>query len=272
MSRAQRIVGSAVLYANAFIVTTLLHELAHAVAAIACGRSALLFNNRVTHPGEDDGAVSVAAQVVGSGAGPVFSLMQGIVVLLLLRARARSSTTTNTSATLQLFFVWLAFHGLTNFAGYLFSAPFAPGADIGNIVRALGLPTLATLPLSVVGFALLRQSGLQIAPHFLGLLPDDVDGAQVDARRRFLIDTAILAWPVGVLLVLPSAFPVPHWLSIAYVIVAGAATTFTTEYSRKLTTPPSRTAAIGKVSIVGVVVLVALWAVCFWLTAGVALG
>lgn len=266
MKRSRRIFASAVLYANAFIATTVLHELAHAIAAIACGRSAVLYNNRVEHPREVDAAVSTAAHVIGSAAGPFFSLLQGILVLLWLRARRPRS------GTVQLFLIWFSFHGFMNFAGYLFSTPFAPTADMGNIARHLGLPVMATIAMSIAGFYALRSAAFLLAPHFLGLLPSDADEKRPEERKRFLVDTAVLAWLTGIALVLPSAFPIPHWLSIFYVVIAGASTTFTTEYSRKLTTAPTRTVAAPDVSVPAMIVLAGLLALCaIVLTRGIAL-
>lgn len=229
--RPRDLVSLAVLYALAFLVTALLHELAHAVAGLLVGCHPVLHATSVEYVPAD---ATTAQRLATAAAGPLFSLAQGLALLpVVRRVRFRSAAVT-------LFVSWLCFHGLTNFAGYLFSTPFAPGADLGTIARLLKLPLPAHFALCGLGFVGLRASGSVLVGPLLRRAPDEVSTAEVPERNRYLVRAAVFPWLLGVLFALPSAFPIPHWLVAFYTVVAGAASTFVTEFSRKLGAPPER--------------------------------
>ncbi len=224
MSRAVRkklVITSAMAYAGAFLITTILHELAHFVVALLWDRAPTLFHNAV-HSSSD---ASTVAKVTGSLAGPLFSLVQGLAFVLLERRLRRADPV------LRLMLVWLAFHGLMNATGYLFTTAFVPDADMGSAARALGIPTLGLIVCSGLGFWSIRLGARLIYPGFVALLPVDAR-SQVLARNRGLIQLSLFAWPLGVLLVLPSSLPVPHWISLFYVVIAGVGAVWFTDFSK----------------------------------------
>ncbi len=51
-------------------------------------------------------------------------------------------------------------------------------------------------------------------------------------RNRALVRLALVPWPLGVLLVLPASLPVPHWLSLLYVLIAGIGAVWFTDFSK----------------------------------------
>ncbi|MCA9644867.1 MAG: hypothetical protein H6718_24190 [Polyangiaceae bacterium] len=217
----KRIAVSGVSYAASFLVTTVLHELAHYVVALGWGRDPTLFHNSVQSALE----VSNTARVTTSLAGPIFSLLQG-VLLLPLERRLRKA-----SPELRLFVVWLAFHGLMNATGYLFTTAFVPDADMGSAARRLEIPFWGMLAMSGLGFWSIRVAAHWIYPGFVALLPSNAR-TDVSARNRGLVGLALFAWPIGVLLVLPASLPVPHWLSLMYVLIAGVGSVWFTDFSK----------------------------------------
>lgn len=135
------IVTSAVAYAATFLSTTVLHEGAHFVVAQDLGRFPVLYYSSVVSQES-----SSAAAVATSLAGPIASALIGVLFVAAER-RAREG-----DPQLRLFLAWMGFHGLMNATGYLFTAIFAPGADVGSALRRLGLPTAGLVAASALGF------------------------------------------------------------------------------------------------------------------------
>jgi hypothetical protein len=265
LSSYRSVFAAAALYALAFVVTTLLHEEAHALAGLAIGRHPVLHHNWVDYVPPD---ATPLQKLVSASAGPLFSLLQGLLLIPLVQRTAKARAET------QLFLMWLCFHGLTNFGGYLFSTPFAPTADLGTIARILGLGSLAQIGLCGLGFLALRASAKVLLVPLLERAPEGIDLADVAVRNRYLVQAAVWPWLFGVILALPFAFPVPHWLSLFYVCIAGAATTFVTEFSKKLSHPPARTGPfLAQIPVGALAALIVLLLVnVFVLVPGVAFG
>ncbi len=215
------ILTSAVLYAVAFLLTTILHESAHFVVAGALGRHPILFHSSVA---SDE--IGTSATVLTKLAGPLFSAVQG-VILLAVERRIR-----HFPPHFRLLIAWLAFHGWMNATGYLFSAAFAPVGDIGSILRLLELPWWVSLAVSGIGFWTIRASVGLLYPSFAALLPVETRN-DTATRNRALIRLAVLAWPIGVVLVLPSSWPFPAWISAFYVVIAGIGAVWFTEFSKR---------------------------------------
>ncbi len=201
-----RVFESAGWYAVGFFLTQLLHETAHATAGLVLGRGPTLHTGFVEYSAEG----SVAARLACSAAGPVFSLVQGLVLVPVVRRGP-------TRPTLRLFLTWLCFHGLVNFIGYLFTTAFAPGADLGAIAGLLGLGLPARLALTGLGYLGLRGLVRPLAPAFVGL------GSAVpnaEAARAAARTIGVLAGAVATPALILAALPVPHWLSLLYVACA----------------------------------------------------
>jgi hypothetical protein len=195
---------SAATYAVAFFLTTLLHELAHALVGASYGRAPVLFTTFVRC--EHD--VSTTAQVATALAGPVFSLVQGLALgALVLRV--------GLPARWRLFLLWMGYHGLVNFVGYVFSTAFAPGGDLNRAATMLGVPFVGQLVMTGLGYAGLRWLVRPLAPVFLALRPDAALPARPWSQDIGLF-AGLLATPALILALLP---PV-HWLAFVYVVTA----------------------------------------------------
>lgn len=204
MRQPARTWESAAIYAVAFFLTTLLHELAHALVGASYGCAPVLFTTSVRC--ERD--VSTTAQIVTALAGPLFSLAQGLaLVALVLRG--------GMGARIQLFLIWMGYHGLVNFVGYVFSTSFAPGGDLNRAATLLGVPFVGQLAMTGLGYAGLRWLVRPLAPVFLALRPDPALPARPWSQDLGLF-AGLLATPVLVLALLPPA----HWLALVYVITA----------------------------------------------------
>ena len=131
-------INSTIGYVLAASVDVVLHEGAHAVAGLAQGHPVLLRSfsaEALTAQSHQQAAVMTAA-------GPVFSLIFGVLILLLCRNVGDGFG--------RLFFLWLGCISVQNFVGYLVITPFGAG-DSGNFIAELGLGTPVALLFCVIG-------------------------------------------------------------------------------------------------------------------------
>lgn len=152
--------NAAVAMVGATLVTILLHELAHAVAAVAQGSAVRLFPFASLPVRE----LPPGGQLIELLAGPAFSLLLGLVLLAVLKPGPRPGLG-------YLWLTWLGFTSAMEGIGYLLLTPFGIG-DTGMAAAVAGLgPALnwAAAVLSVGGMLLLARSyGRRIArlvPH-----------------------------------------------------------------------------------------------------------
>ena len=139
-----------VWFPTAYTIVIIAHEGAHAVSAVALGFPSTLFNFWVDYEFTD---ATVVQQAIVGGAGPVASLVLGVVAAIGYRVVLRPA------ASIPL--LLLAAHGVSNFFGNLMSAAFV--GDFSNAARALGVP----MPLRY-GMALLGVIGVGVTLFMAG--------------------------------------------------------------------------------------------------------
>lgn len=141
----------------ASVVNSLLHESAHAVAALAYGLTPTLssFSVDVAEP------TTPHQEVVIALAGPLFSLVMGLTLMVVARRWG--------SGFGRLFWLWLAFLGVMNFVGYCFIAPFARGGDTGQALALLQAPGWVFVLVAAFGVAgqfwLARRFAVEVARY-----------------------------------------------------------------------------------------------------------
>ena len=140
MTPASWILRPIVWFAAASMVTTTLHELAHAVVAYALGVRSTLYNYSVDLDLTQAQADSSAPAIIGV-AGPLFCLGLGTSAWVAYR-RMRGS-----AAGLPL--LYFSVFGIGTFFGNLLSTPFV--GDFSAIAIALQLPMLVRLALGLAG-------------------------------------------------------------------------------------------------------------------------
>ena len=152
---------------------------------------------------------SPEAQMWTALAGPFFSLVSGALLFFVARIGALSPRA-------RLMTLWLAYHGLVNFVGYVFTSWFAPTADMGRATRIAGATTPLLIALTVLGYAgirfIARPFGRGVAQLASSPLLDD--RAARDWSKESMLYAGLLATPFLAL----AALPVPHWLSLMYVL------------------------------------------------------
>jgi hypothetical protein len=166
-------------YVIAAIVNSLLHESAHAVAALALGLTPTIspFSAEVAEQPTDSQQIIVAA------AGPVFSLVMGLVLMVVARRWGRG--------VVRLFWMWLPFMGVMNFVGYCFIAPFAQAGDTGQVLALLKVPGPVFFVVAAVGiggqFLLARRFAVEVKRY-----ATDKSAERLLAYFPWLIGTPIL--------------------------------------------------------------------------------
>jgi hypothetical protein len=199
---------SAFLFAIAFFVTVLLHETAHAVVGHVVGRGPILFTGHVDCVLDK----SVGDRVATAAAGPLFSGVSGVVFFLVARAGLRAMPR------LRLFTAWLGYHGLVNVVGYVFSAWFAADADVGRIVRLVGVPTAGQIAMMVVALAALRAIARPFGTVFAALTP--VPLTDEKAAKAWALEIGVLAGFLALPPLVLAVLPAPHWLSLVYCLLS----------------------------------------------------
>ena len=121
-------IHSVLIFVSAFVSNTLIHEGAHAVVAKVAGLHPVLHHNYVSTP--DKESASTLVKILIPAAGPLMSLLQGIIFLIVLRR-------TDQKSLLTLFYLWLSVMGFINFVGYLMLTPVVPYGDTGRVFAQL---------------------------------------------------------------------------------------------------------------------------------------
>lgn len=171
--------SSTLAFVLAATVSNTLHEAAHALAGRVQGLAPTLTPFSVEYapePTDHQALVTLAA-------GPVFSLVLGLVLMLVARSWGRG--------TVRLFFLWLSFIGVMNFMGYLFIAPFAAVGDTGQILKLLHAPVWVYVLVGLIGVA----GQLWLANRFAGQVKryaPSIDQERQIAFRSWLLGTAIV--------------------------------------------------------------------------------
>src|SRR5690349_18347856 len=120
--------NSTVAFVVAQMVVIVLHESAHAVTGLLQGYRAIQFAGEVRFTPEE----ATGALVVTALAGPVFSLVTGLVAMMFRPFRGRGFA--------ELLWAWLAFLSAQEGFGYLTIAPLMADGDTGAALDALHAP------------------------------------------------------------------------------------------------------------------------------------
>ena len=204
------ILYSTVMFVLAFTITTILHELAHALTGLLLGSQPVWYDTFVEHRGLTDGGEALTA-----AAGPLFSLMQGIILFAVFN-RMHSAP-----RLAQLFVLWMALHGLVNFFGYLINAPFAPHGDIGQVAAYLQFSRPATLGLMAIGIAANWAIGILATRPLLQLAPFPALIANPEARTHYVVHAAVFPWILGAAVIILIRYPPRFWVTLIYPAVSG---------------------------------------------------
>lgn len=249
---------SLLAFVTAFIISTLVHEGAHAIMARALGLHPVLHHNYVQTPDNVGGA----ARLWVPAAGPLASLILGIACLVWVPLRS-----TYSAATLTV--LWLGIQGTIAFFGYLMMGPLFPYGDTGKVWAVLGVPPALQWVVAIIGVtilvAVIRSTSDGFARHV-------IRGSRGLPRGR--VANALIAGPIvaGAVVTTLLSLPAPTFLSLLYPMTSGFVAFAAYGRFRRTRAPlPQGIPDSGGVPVGQAVVLVALIGVSLALIGGVRL-
>ncbi|MGY3090125.1 hypothetical protein ACVWYF_003173 [Hymenobacter sp. UYAg731] len=200
-------IAAALHYTAAFLLTTLVHELGHALVSKHLGGQPMLYNTHVENLAQH---LPASTEVAIALAGPLLSLVQGIGFL----SWAWSQRGAGDSALWRLY---LGLFGLINFMGYLLIGPMVPYGDIGQVEANWQLPIWAT-----VGVAVVAGFGVQwVVGRTASLFLDFGLGSLARPLRGQLMQGLVaVPWLLGSILITALSWPWPTPISLIYPIMS----------------------------------------------------
>lgn len=191
-------IDSILLLLSATLIATLLHEGAHYITALSFGLKAEMHHNYVLVENYD----TLRQQILVAAAGPLFSLIIGLISLL-IAALIRPWTLT------KLFFNWLGIIGFLGFFGYMMIAPVVHTGDTGFVLQAWGIPESLQILMALLSIAIFILFLYKMAPQFAAYKSAGIFDKRQTANQLFKFPIYVLV-VCGTLLNLPA----PHWESL----------------------------------------------------------
>jgi hypothetical protein len=178
-----------VLFFAGYTVNSILHEFAHALTAYALGTGSTLFHFYVN---VDEANVANWQLALIGAAGPLFSLLFGLICLLAYRKSPESPP--------QLLFLYLSAAGINMFLGNLSSASFV--GDFSRVAATLNLPMAARHAITVAGLGCIVVFMFFVGGELLHWAPSGING--LDAMTTLVLFPAIGGGALVVLAFLPT--------------------------------------------------------------------
>lgn len=242
-------VNSITLYVIAFLLTTIVHELAHAFAGLLYNGEPVLHHNYVEHLTDH---LSIRQQVIIALAGPIASLIQGIIAgIVYFKSKRRGL--------IELFILWFFILGMFNFLGYLMTGPMFQSGDIGKVHLLLNIPLLIQILIACVGAAILLIVAYKLTTPFLEFSYEEAWTNSIKSRKSFSFHILIMPWIIGSMLVTVLYLPIVAIVSIIYPFMSGMVLIFPWQNAARIENiVPSNNKSIGQISAVSLFILGAL--------------
>ena len=195
------IINSCVAFIVAAIAEMTLHECGHFLATLAMGGEAILYHNYVQHAD-----VSENARCISAFAGPVVSLLVGVIFQMLLSGRKYKGM-------ISLLMQYMSIFGYVGFFGYVMIAPFFSYGDMGFVLRYIGSPMWLIYTLAALAGVVLFFLGKAWSVHFIGMM-SRTTAADAKLRRQFIYSLVFWQLFIGIGITTLLNFPVPTTLSL----------------------------------------------------------
>jgi hypothetical protein len=219
------VVNSLILYVIAFLLTTILHEIAHALAGLLFSSQPVLHHNYVEHLSWND--LSVQPQVYIALSGPLFSLIQGLVAGFVYFESTKKRP-------FDLFMLWFSILGMFNFLGYLMTGPLFHEGDIGKALVLLNAPVWFQILIALVGAVLLLFIAYKLTRPFLNFSYKKEWVKSGKYRKNFSFHILILPWLVGSAVITILYLPIVAVVSIIYPFTSGMVFIFPWQNARRI--------------------------------------
>lgn len=197
------LLNSTLAFVSAFVITTLIHEWGHFISYFLFDGNPILYHNHVRTP---DQQLAAHATVISALAGPVSSLIQGIIFGAIVTRRGKGNAA-------YLVFLWLGLLGFINFFGYLMMTPLSTAGDTGKAAELLQIDFVYRILIAVGGFAVLILAILKLGRNFARFIPP---GENDKGRVRYVYHIMFFPILIGCIINTLLALPAPALLSIIY--------------------------------------------------------
>jgi hypothetical protein len=195
--------NSMLSFIAAFIITTIIHEGGHFIAYLFLGAKPVMYHNYVI---TTDHTISNSVKIIAALAGPVTSLIQGIIFWILIKNESGRNGYTLTG-------LWLCLFGFINFFGYLMLTPLSTEGDTGKAAQLLQIPYPVKIFIAVLGLTTIILLVRKIAKHFSNFTPDQIT---ITVRRKYINNLILFPIITGSIVNSLLAFPLPSILSVIY--------------------------------------------------------
>lgn len=210
--------NSTILFIIANILETLLHEFGHYFTALAVGiPNVTIYHNYTLF---DNSSVSELNRLLVSSAGPLVSLLIGIIFQWACKGRTKKDL-------VFMFQNYLSIFGYISFFGYLMVAPFISEGDTSLAFQILDFPLWLVISISVISMMFLYVIMFRLTRNFVLLSP--YEALEINyARGRFMaililyplivgvVATTMLNLPVAAALILVSPIVKPLIILFTY--------------------------------------------------------
>jgi hypothetical protein len=206
MTKKNLILNSTLLFSIATVATMTLHEGGHFMAAVFFhAKEVVLYHNYTSYKMEE---LSLTAQLLTVAAGPLFSLLLGIVFNILCSIYSKRNL-------LFLFLLYMSAFGYIAFGGYLMIAPLFANGDTGFIFNALHFPMWLIIIIALGGVAFMLYRMKRLSRYFVELATEEI--IKDKAQRRAFFNT-LIKFPLyfGIMITTLLNFPVTAFISLAY--------------------------------------------------------
>jgi len=244
------VLNSSIFYVIAFLVTTILHELSHAMVGALNNSDPVLHHNYVEHLSPSH--LTVVQQVSIALAGPILSLIQGLMSgWVYLKSKKHNP--------IHLFLLWFSVLGFNNFFGYLMTGPLFKAGDIGKAYLLLELPLFPQIALAFIGAAALLFIAYKLTAPFLQFSYEQKWVTDERSRKNFSLRIIILPWIIGSGIITILYLPIIAIVSIIYPIMSGMVFIFPWQNAQRIKhVKLSNNNKIGKLSILSLCLLIVL--------------
>jgi hypothetical protein len=197
------LINSTLAFIAAFFITTFIHEFGHFLSYLVFGANPILYHN---YAQTDDQGLSLFVIVISALAGPVISLIQGIIFGIITSSEKKNKA-------VNLFFLWLCLLGFVNFFGYLLMTPLFTTGDTGKVAELLQLNYFYRILIAIIGFAILILLILKIGKNFSRFISVSPDNK---LRKKYVYHIMFFPILIGSVINTLFAFPIPVIISAVY--------------------------------------------------------
>lgn len=192
-------INSTLIVISTTLLGTILHEISHYLVALYFDLNPQLNHNYVSYQTTD---VSEFRKVVIAGAGPMFSLVLGIIFLSISIKQKKTTL-------FKLFSLWFGMNGLIMFLGYLLIAPLSKNGDTGKVFDYYKLPTFVSISIALISFIVIVKIFSRLSNQFKYYTSNLTYNQNENAKQLFVIP--IIS---STLIITLLNFPIISWVSL----------------------------------------------------------